>query len=125
MASFEFVTQIQSPHQVVEAARSFIDSHLQEELTPGSIAKSVGVSVQDLKDCYKCSTPMTVERDIKKIRLSSLYESIKRNPLMDLKEHAAMVGLSCDSELNSDFEDEFWISLEDHQRNCMTFKWCP
>ena len=103
----------------MENARRFIQMNLGKPLDAAKVAKGIDVSVQDLKGSYQCSTPTTFERDLVKIRLNALYEAIRMNPTRKIIEHISSVGLGNTRQTASMFEEEFWITLDDHQSNCL------
>ena len=110
---------VRAPHQIVENARRFILANLGKPLNTTKVAKGIGVSVEDLTGSYQCATPTSFERDLIKIRMNALYESIRMDPTREITEHISSVGLWNPIETATKFEEEFWITLDDHQHNCL------
>ena len=105
------------PQQIVELARQYIRHNLQGDLRPAAVAKAIGIGVQDLKGRYRCSTTTSIKRDVKKIRLHALYEEVRINPNGDEESQVRQFGLKPGEKLTDEFEQEFWISLEDHRQH--------
>ena len=105
------------PQQIVETARQYIRQNLLGDLRPAAVAKAIGIGVQDLKGSYRCSTTTSIKRDVKKIRLHALYEEVRINPNGDVDLQIREFGLKPGEKLRVEFEQEFWISLEDHRQH--------
>jgi len=105
------------PQQIVELARQCMRHNLEGDLRPAAVAKAMGIGVQDLKGSYRCSTTTSIKRDVKKIRLDALYEEVRINPNGDEESQVRQFGLKPGVKLTDEFEQEFWISLEDHRQH--------
>ena len=105
------------PQQIVELARQYMRHNLQGDLRPAAVAKAMGIGVQDLKGSCRCSTTTSIKRDMKKIRLDALYEEVRINPNGDEESQVRQFGLKPGVKLTDEFEQEFWISLEDHRQH--------
>lgn len=108
---------VPAPHRVVEDARRFIRENLRGDLRPRTIAKAVGVQLQDLHGSYECATITTLELDLIKIKLHAFYDEIQAHPDVNVQLQAQRCGLDYSEELERDFEAEFWISIRDHRTN--------
>ena len=108
-----------TPHRIVENARKYILVNMTLPLSIATVAKGIKATIQDLRGSYLCCTPTSLELDLAKIRLQALFKSIKVQPAEDLKRQIASVGLEDAEHTYSMFENEFWISIHDHQRNCL------
>jgi len=107
------------PTQIVALARAYIHGHLARDLRAASIAKAIGVWVLDLKGSYDCSSTTSLRKDVKTIRLHALYEAIRFNPSAAPEGQIKAVGLKPSKRLDTEFEEEFWISLADHRQHCL------
>ena len=106
-----------APNEIVELARQHIHSNLTGDLRPASIAKAIGIGVQDLKGSYRCTTTTSIRAEVKKIRLHALYEEVKINPFAEEEKQIKKFGLKPSEKLLEEFEQEFWISLREHREH--------
>ena len=106
-----------APIEIVELAREHIHSNLAGDLRPATIAKAIGIGVQDLKGSYRCTTTTSIRREVKSIRLHALYEEVKLNPYEEEEKQIKNFGLKPGEKLLEEFEQEFWISLQEHREH--------
>jgi len=111
------------PHKIVEDARRYITENIGGDLRPRTIAKEIGVHIQELHGSYESATITTLEIDILKIKIHSLFEDIKNSPGDSAEAQATRNGLIYGEELEKDFESEFWISIADHRQNSAKYSW--
>jgi len=119
----QVTTDTLSPVQIVENAREYIKQNLSQTLNIAKVAKGIGVTMQDLRGSFNCVTPTTFEMELRKIRMNALYEAIRANPSTSLDLHISSVGLEDIASAASIFEEEFWITLDEYQENCMGLNW--
>lgn len=103
------------PEKIVELARQYILHNLDGDLRSASIAKAIGIGVQDLKGSFRCATTTSIRKEVKQIRLHALYEEIRIHPLGEVESQIRQYGLKPSPKLEDEFKQEFWISLEDHR----------
>jgi transcriptional regulator GlxA family with amidase domain len=103
------------PEKIVELARQYILRNLNGDLRSASIAKAVGIGVQDLKGSFHCATTTSIRKEVKTMRLHALYEESKLEPYGEVESQIRQCGLKPGAKLEDDFKQEFWISLEDHR----------
>lgn len=111
-----------APHHIVENARAYMRSNISKRLSIATVAKGIGVSSVDLKGSYLCSTPTTFDKDLIKIRMEVLYKAITDEPWIPIEQHIKVVGLEDCPQAHLEFEDAFWISIDDHRKNCLCLK---
>ena len=97
-------------------------SNISKRLSIAAVAKGIGVSSVDLKGSYLCSTPTTFDKDLIKIRMEVLYKAITDEPWIPIEQHIKVVGLEDCPQAHLEFEDAFWISIDDHRKNCLCLK---
>jgi transcriptional regulator GlxA family with amidase domain len=109
---------VRSPHAIVEDARLLMRQHLAEPLTLRSLAKALVMSAGDLEASFRLAAHASFDEEIAKLRLNTLYELMRSQPMQSLEGLVAQVGLQWNDGLERAFEEAFWISLQDHHQHC-------